>query len=660
MQADLVKFKRYLETRYPDRSTTKHYMSDLAIFNQFVDHQSPETITSKQLDAFVQAQREQGLQAATINRRLSAISSFYEFLIGERTDEVLQNPVVWKRHSVRLGRHLPRDVSDAVVEQLLAVVDHPRDRAMLALMIGAGLRVGEIVGLRPDDLQPSDPTGLARLRVRGKGDKDRIVWLTAETVAHLECWRQVRPESDSPLFCLNRHGQGLSVAGVQYRLKQSCQQAGVQLTCHQLRHTFARRLVEHGMPVDSLAKLLGHADLQTTQRYIDGADPTVRDDFRRAMEALDHQSQQPAPGRLGSPLQVAFTPRQTDERPDPVALVDALAHLAAALPDWLHQAIREHTLRRIAQWQPHRAKSQTHHHFSSLCRIAAWLINERGWTQLDQLQRVDLVAYVNARQEAGLKPGSIATELTVFRAFWRELLAQERVTNGVILQVQAPPAGDHLPRFLTTTEFQRLEAIVQSQTQADTPPDRFDQAWFYLLAHAGLRKSEVQNLRLADLDLNGRRLRVQGGKGDRDRVIPMTKHLTAVLQAYLTVREAAPTDHLLIYRGSPLKDHLIADRLERLGPLAQIAPLTPHRLRHTLATFLINYGMPITSLQKFLGHQDINKTLIYARVHDETIRRQFATAMAQIEAVAVVDWPIQIIDSTQVISTLTTEICNLV
>lgn len=58
MQADLAKFNRYLETRYPDHSTTKHYMSDLAIFSQFVAHQSPETITSKQLDTFVQAQRE--------------------------------------------------------------------------------------------------------------------------------------------------------------------------------------------------------------------------------------------------------------------------------------------------------------------------------------------------------------------------------------------------------------------------------------------------------------------------------------------------------------------------------------------------------------------------------------------------------------------------
>jgi len=69
--------------------------------------------------------------------------------------------------------------------------------------------------------------------------------------------------------------------------------------------------------------------------------------------------------------------------------------------------------------------------------------------------------------------------------------------------------------------------------------------------------------------------------------------------------------------------------------------MTPHRLRHTLATLLINQGMPIVSLQKFLGHQDINKTLIYARVHDETVKTQFASAMDTIETVLIPDWPTQ-------------------
>jgi site-specific recombinase XerD len=189
------------------------------------------------------------------------------------------------------------------------------------------------------------------------------------------------------------------------------------------------------------------------------------------------------------------------------------------------------------------------------------------------------------------------------------------------------------------SEFQRLEQIIQVETAGNEPSDRFNRTWFYLLAYFGVWHSELLNLRLPDCDLNGKRLRVQAGKGDRDRVIPFTDHLVPCLQAYSMVRESAPTDHLLVYRGSAVKPHLIPDRLQCFGQKAGIEGLSPHRLRHTLATFLINQGMPITSLQRLLGHQDINKTLIYARIHDATVQGQFASAMAKIEAVAVADWP---------------------
>jgi integrase/recombinase XerD len=631
MQDAIARFKRYLE-----------HMSDLAIFSRFVGDVSPREVRPKLIDSFVQAQSRQGLKAATINRRLSAISSFFEFLIDEAEDDGWHNPVRWKRHGIRQGRHLPRDVSDETVSKLLAVVDHPRDLVIFMLMVKASLRVAEVVDLQLSDLQqPDETTGLARLRVRGKGDKDRVVWLTPEVLNQVHNWLQTRPQTDSHHLFLNQHGRPLSTSGVQFRLKQYCERAGVNLTCHQLRHTFARRLVEYGMPVESLARLLGHSDLRTTQLYIDGADPTLRADFLQAMQNLDQQLQ-----FSSRPTSDHFpTPRITsppDQRPDPVELIDSLGHLAADLPEWLRQEIRKHTIRRTTRWQPHRAKTQASFHFGTLCRISRWLVHHRGWNELNGLQRSDLVAYVGARLEAGIKPRSIGSELTVFRIFWRDLLDQELATNHAILQVKAPAVGDHLPRYLTAAEFQRLEQVVQTETQADRSQDRFNRAWFYLLAHTGLRLSEVLNLRLSDCDFSGQRLRIRSGKGDRDRVIPMTQQLVTLLQDYLMVRESALTDHLLVYKGAAVKTHLIPDRLRRFGHKAQIDPMTPHRLRHTLATFLINQGMSIVSLQKLLGHQDINKTLIYARVHDETMRAQFASAMAQIESIPVPDWPIQL------------------
>jgi site-specific recombinase XerD len=264
VQDEIDKFGQHIAYRYPGRSTIKHYMSDLAIFRQYVGDVTPREISVKVIDQFVQSQSEQGLKPATINRRLSAISSFFEYLIIENEDDQWQNPVHWRRHSIRPGQHLPRDVSDQSVEVLLAVIEDNRDRAMVMLMVGAGLRIGEVVKLEVSDISVSDTETLSRLRVRGKGDKERVVWLTPEVLQQVQLWLAERPPSKSKLVFLNQHGRPLSVSGVQFRLKQHCKKAGVQLTAHQLRHTHARRLVENNLPVESLAKLLGHNQLTTT------------------------------------------------------------------------------------------------------------------------------------------------------------------------------------------------------------------------------------------------------------------------------------------------------------------------------------------------------------------------------------------------------------
>ena len=311
-------------------------------------------------------------------------------------------------------------------------------------------------------------------------------------------------------------------------------------------------------------------------------------------------------------------------------------------------------LRRMPRWAAHQLRNHSYTHLNALRRICQWLVQQRQWQMLDQLQRLDLLAYVDYRLDSGIKASTINAELAVFHGFWRELIEREQVLNGAILQVKAPAEASRLPRYLKPEQFQRLQQTLHAQTAQDRPRDRFERTWFYLLAHAGLRISEALNLRLADCDLTQRRLRIQAAKGDRDRVVPMTTTLVRVLAAYLLVREATATDHLLIHRGTAAKATLISDRLRRLGKKANVEPISPHRLRHTLATLLVNQGMPITSLQKFLGHQDLNTTLIYARVFDETVRQQFAAAMAQIETIAVADWP------TLPITISTTEICDSV
>lgn len=640
MKTALINFEKHLQRRYPDRSTAKHYLSDLHIFHQFVGTTAPTDITVQTIDAFIENQQAAGMKASTINRRLSTLASFFDFLSQETNTDDWRNPVRWKRHRVKQGRHLPRDVQDETAEKLLAVVNDPRDRAIFILMLAGGLRVGEVVALDLTALEAPRQHNLARLRVSGKGGKERLAWLTQESWQELQAWLAVRPETTTTAVFLNQHGRRLSVSGIQFRLKQYTQQAGVQLSCHQLRHTYARRLAERDVPLDSLAKLLGHSSLQTTQLYIDGADPVVRRDFEQAMAGMAASGNSMSPS-VDTPAasHPEPTPSTQEERPDEAAILKELAYLTANLPTWLQEIIRAHMRRRMPRWVAHHVRQHSYSHLHMLRRVCAWLLENRTWDSLAQLQRRDLLAYVDYRLDAGIKASTINAELAVFHGLWRELLEREQVFNGAILLVKAPPEPDRLPRYLKPEQFQGLLATLAAQTAQNRPRDHFDRAWFYLLAHAGLRSSEAMNIRLEDCALSQQRLRIRSGKGDRDRVLPMTATLRNILAAYLPVRETSASDHLLIFRHQPAKTSLIASRLRQLGKKAGVTPLSPHRLRHTLATLLVNQGMPITSLQKFLGHQDINTTLIYARVFDATVQRQFAAAMAQVEAIAVANWP---------------------
>ena len=633
MKADIKRYLRYLERRHPNRSTKKHYASDLNIFVRFVDNKSSPEVTVQDIDAFCENQSQQQLKPATINRHLVAISRFFQFLIVEAEEDGWRNPVKWKRHSIRQGHHLPRDVNEDTVAALWAMIDDPRDQAIFALMLKAGLRVGEVVALNNDAVEGPGKDRLARLRVRGKGDKERIIWLTPQTWLYVHYWFQLRPSSESQALFLNQHARRLSVSGVQYRLKEYCRRAGVSVTCHQLRHTFARRLAEQNMPIDSLARLMGHNDLKTTQRYIEGANLTVKEDFLTAMERLDDITRQRevVERRDSTPT---FAPVRAEKPPDPQVIMKKVIHHSTDLPQWLRPSLEQHTQRRIAGRSAHQAETRARHEHSVLSRICRWLVLERNWQQLEGLRRVDLLAYVHHREEAGIQPGSIKVELTLFRGFWRSLLEQELVTNAAVMMVKIHSRKEHLPRYLKGDEFLRLEEALHTKASKNHSQYLFDRAWFYLLAHSGLRRCEVLNLRTGDCDFTHDRLRVRSGKGNRDRVIPMTAQLKQALLDYLVIREPSATDHFLLYKGKAVRPHIVLNRLKAFGRLAGIPDVTPHRLRHTLATLLINEGMPIESLQKFLGHKDINVTLVYAKVHNETVRRQFAQAMKKIEVFA--------------------------
>lgn len=621
-------FAAYLNRRYGDRSTPIHYLSDVRLFYGCIGVKAPQEVTAHDIERFVDAQRAQGLAARTINRRLAALHTYFEFLAGETPDQPWPNPVLWRRHKAQLGLRLPRDVADATVTQLFAGIHDPRDTALFGLMVGAGLRVGEVATLHLADLTaPALPTQLARLRVCGKGRKERMVWLTPCYYAQVMAWLAVRPASAAPELFLGRGGHGLSVDGIQACLAHHCAQLGLTLTCHQLRHTFARRLAEHQMPIEGLAKLLGHAQVATTQIYTAGADPDLRVAFEQAMQSGAAPAVAAAAGPM-APVAAPPAPRRVAPA-DPARLAAALARLAG-LPAWLQDVLVLYVRRNWFTWKPHLAPEHVDRLTRQLSRLWGWLLAWRPLTGWADLQRRDLEAWLAARQAAGIAVTTQRHELAKLLAVLHCAADQDLPVAAHLFRIAYPAAATPLPRALSEAEYDRLAASVLTPP-ATAPTTVQEQAWFLTLAQTGVRVNELLDLRLSDLDLAGRRLLIREAKNGADRWCYLTPPLVTALQSHLAQRPVSADDHLWRAADQPVTANQIRYRLRAWGQACEVV-VSPHRLRHTFATRLVNQGLGLAAVGKLLGHTTLQMTQLYARLYDTTVQRQFLAAMTEIAA----------------------------
>lgn len=285
MLPEIEAFVRWLRRKSPNSSTAVHYGSDLKLFFAWMDKPCLE-VKVQDIDAYIEHCQEQGHAIGTVNRRLCALRTFYQFLYVHK-DRDLRNPVIPKRHFIRPGQHLPRDIEDKDVESLFKVISNLRDRAMFFLMLRCGLRVGEVRNLSLNDLylEPS-PGSLPRLWLRGKGSYQRVAYLSSQPLAALKAWLEIRPEAWDEAVFLNRFGRRLSVTGIQDRLAGYCHQAGIWVTCHQFRHTFGRHLTEARLPVTSIQRLFGHARLKSTEVYLHISDAQAQEDYLAAMNEV--------------------------------------------------------------------------------------------------------------------------------------------------------------------------------------------------------------------------------------------------------------------------------------------------------------------------------------------------------------------------------------
>ncbi|GAB4506930.1 MAG: site-specific tyrosine recombinase [Anaerolineales bacterium] len=283
MLAEARQFVNWVRRTNPGSHTWKDYTSDLKVFAASVGDCPLKEITFREVDDFVAEQCEKSFKPKTVNRRLTTITALYEYFSPE--DESLVCPVYYGRHHRREPKRMPRPMPIEILDRFFAVVDDIHDRAMFSLMLRGGLRVGEVAALRLSDLFLNEKT--LRFVINGKGAKQRPGYFSPQTLYILRNYLSARPKSQDEHVFLTYQLKGLSTHGIQMRLDHFRKLAGVNFTCHQLRHSFATDLHNVDMPITSIQKLMGHQWIETTMQYVQANDKKVQSDFLAASQKLE-------------------------------------------------------------------------------------------------------------------------------------------------------------------------------------------------------------------------------------------------------------------------------------------------------------------------------------------------------------------------------------
>ena len=265
---------------------------------------------------------------------------------------------------------------------------------------------------------------------------------------------------------------------------------------------------------------------------------------------------------------------------------------------------------------------------ADLGQLARWATG-RGLAP-DALGPRDLRLFAGVLSERGRSKSTVARKLAAIRSFYRYLVERGALGASPADLVSSPRRESRLPHVLKVADL----ALILERIPAGTPLDLRDRAMLELAYGAGLRAEELVNLDVADLDPDGEELRVHG-KGARTRVVPAGEHVWRALDAYLAraraalVSEAGHADPALFLSksGRRLSTSDVRRRLRLWAQRAAAAEgVSPHSLRHSFATHLLEGGADLRTIQELLGHASISTTQIYTRVESARLKRAYGLA----------------------------------
>ena len=240
-----------------------------------------------------------------------------------------------------------------------------------------------------------------------------------------------------------------------------------------------------------------------------------------------------------------------------------------------------------------------------------------------EVKREDILGYLGFLKDRKLSPTSMARALSSLRSFFRFLLVEGQVKSDPLIHIDSPKKWLKLPKVLTIEEVEKLLSFPKGQD----PMSLRDDAMLELLYACGLRVSELVSLAVDALNLQMGCL-IASGKGQKDRIIPMSDPALAKIKNYLSfgrpqlLKKRKSSALFLSRKGGPMTRQGFFIRLRNYARRAGIQkPLSPHMLRHSFASHLLERGADLRAVQVMLGHSDISTTQIYTHVTRDRIKK---------------------------------------
>jgi len=242
-----------------------------------------EKIERVDLEGFIEQEQDRGLRISTVRTRLACIIAFLHFLMEQ---DILPVSLLKRGIKLKLPDVLPRAMNPSDVRKLLLGIDDVRDRALFLLLLRTGIRIGEALGVRLNDL---DIKGRKVHLYEGeRNSMGRVVYLSDDALFAIKLWLRERDKSKEFLF--HGHHGHLCYSSRRYLFVKYLKKAGLDqkgYTVHCLRHTFASELLNAGMRLECLQQLLGHQDIEVTRRYARLTDTTREEEYFRAMTVIE-------------------------------------------------------------------------------------------------------------------------------------------------------------------------------------------------------------------------------------------------------------------------------------------------------------------------------------------------------------------------------------